>query len=88
VIRSGLPKAEIRTRCKAHALQWAAEIDGGKLSRDVVPQKIVNFLASTIMGEVNRDSRPIHRATGYPAPTPKRGVMDVIREAQAREAAA
>lgn len=88
VIRSGLPKAEIRTRCKAHALQWAAEIDAGKLSRDVLPQKIVNFLASTIMGEVNRDSRPIHRATGYPAPAPKRGVMDVIREAQAREAVA
>jgi hypothetical protein len=83
-----LPKSEIRTRCKAHALQWAAEIDAGKLSRDVVPQKIVNFLASTIMGEVNRDSRPIHRATGYPVPAPKRGVMDVIREAQAREAAA
>lgn len=65
-IRTGLPRAEIKTRCHAHALQWAAEIDAGKLPRDVVPQKIANFLAASIMGEANRDSRTIHRANAKP----------------------
>jgi hypothetical protein len=53
-IASGLPKAEIKQVCLAHAMQWAAEIEGGKLSRDVVPSKIANFLSSTIMREKAR----------------------------------
>lgn len=65
-IRAGLPKAEVKNRCLAHAMQWAAEIDGGKMPRDVIPAKIANFLAASIMGEVNRDARPIHRANNRP----------------------
>lgn len=65
-IKLGLPKDEIKNRCLAHALQWAAEIDAGKLPRDVLPQKIANFLAASIMGEANRDNRTVHRANARP----------------------
>ncbi len=57
-IASGLPQAEIKQVCLAHAMQWAAEIEGGKLSRDVVPSKIANFLASTIMRDKARAVAP------------------------------
>lgn len=53
-VASGLPQPEIKNICLAHAMQWAAEIEGGKLSRDVVPSKIANFLSSTIMREKAR----------------------------------
>lgn len=66
VLAAGLPKPEIKRRCLANALQWAAEIDAGKLPRDVLPQKIANFLRASIMGEVNRDVRPIHRTNARP----------------------
>lgn len=65
-IKLGLPKDEIKNRCLAHALQWAAEIDAGNLPRDVLPQKIANFLAASIMGEANRDNRTVHRANARP----------------------
>lgn len=55
-VASGLPSDEIKKICTAHALQWAAEIEGGKLSQNVLPSKIANFLASTIMREKARSA--------------------------------
>jgi uncharacterized protein YdaU (DUF1376 family) len=51
---SGLDAEAIKTHCIAHALQWAAEIEAGKLSDTVVPSKIANFLSASIMGATNR----------------------------------
>lgn len=48
-IRSGLTASEVKDRCLAHALQWAAEIENGADPRKVLPQKIGNFLAASIM---------------------------------------
>lgn len=53
-IATGLPADEIKTRCMAHALQWAAEIENGARPDKVLPNKIMNFLARSIMGEVNQ----------------------------------
>lgn len=49
-----LAKAEVKQRCLAHAMQWAAEIEGGKSAHSVVPSKIANFLSASLMGELNR----------------------------------
>lgn len=90
-VRAGLSKDEVKTRCLAHALQWAAEIDAGKMPRDVVPAKIANFLAASIMGEVNRDSRTIHRTNATPVSgktdPPKKTLSDVLRKRDADRAA-
>ncbi len=51
---SGLTADDVKTHCVAHALQWAAEIEAGKLSGSVVPSKIANFLSASIMGATNR----------------------------------
>lgn len=53
-IAGRLPVADVKSRCLAHALQWAAEIDSGKPARLVVPDKIGNFLAASLIGEINR----------------------------------
>lgn len=55
-LAAGLSKAEIKSRCLAHALQWAAEIEGGKRPDAVVPNKIANFLQASIMGERTRSA--------------------------------
>lgn len=92
---SGLDAETIKTHCIAHALQWAAEIEGGKLSGSVVPSKIANFLSASIMGSMNRkaaadtrkarastDDRPMSRAERA------RALMDRQRElARQRETA-
>jgi len=49
-----MTKTDVKAKAVAHALQWAAEIDGGKKPTDVVPTKIANFLAATLMGDINR----------------------------------
>lgn len=53
-IASGRTAEQIKTDCLAHALQWAAEIEGGKRPDQVVPGKIANFLSASIMGAKNR----------------------------------
>jgi len=58
---SGLTADEIKTHCVAHALQWAAEIEAGKLSGSVVPSKIANFLSASIMGATNRKAAADNR---------------------------
>lgn len=56
VLASGLSKDQIKDHCLAHALQWGAEIEGGKNFRDVIPTKIANFLSASIMaGKVRAD---------------------------------
>lgn len=76
------PPDKIRDFCLAHALQWGAEIANGKLSRDVVPDKIVNFLSATIMREINRAAASETVRPGKPSSVhPK-----IAREIEAREA--
>lgn len=53
-IASGLTATEVRDRCLAHALQWAAEMENGTRPDKVLPSKISNFLARSIMGEINQ----------------------------------
>lgn len=53
-IAGRMDREEVKQRCLAHALQWGAEIEGGKSQREVVPQKIANFLTASLMGEINR----------------------------------
>lgn len=46
----------VKTKCTAIALQWAAEIEAGKLPRDVLPGHIHNFLKAYLIGDINRDA--------------------------------
>jgi hypothetical protein len=77
-----LPKDDVKNRCMVHALQWAAEIEGGKSPGCVVPTKIANFISTSIMGEINRaavaDVRLAHAkpksATGETYVVPKKVV--------------
>ena len=89
VLASGLSNEDVKTKCVAHALQWAAEIENGKRASDVVPAKIQNFLSASIMGEVNRaavaDVR-MSKAAAQPA-APKTSLRQVLNAAKAaREA--
>lgn len=81
---SGLDAEAIKTHCIAHALQWAAEIEAGKLSDTVVPSKIANFLSASIMGATNRkaaaDTRRSRQPDGKPA---KKTVMQILAEREA-----
>lgn len=52
----------------AHALQWGAEIDAGKLVRDVVPSSPANFIRGSIVSQANKSAA----AKGRPAP-PRQG---------------
>ena len=75
-LNSGLSANETSTHCQGHALQWAAEIENGKLARDVVPSKIANFLAATITATAHRGAQQsvrIARANrGYPSADPSK----------------
>lgn len=51
---TGWKPEDVHRECEVHARQWAAEIAGGKLSRDVLPQKIANFLCSSIVSKANK----------------------------------
>lgn len=46
---------EIKQFCLGHALQWALDIDNGRSPRDVVPDRVTNFLTASLMGSKNRD---------------------------------
>lgn len=82
-LASGLDAEAVKTHCIAHALQWAAEIDAGKLSGSVVPSKIANFLSASIMGASNRKASADARKAvsgGRPA---KKTVMQILAEREA-----
>lgn len=53
-INSGLTANEVRDACIAHALQWGLEIENGARPDKVLPTKIANFLARSIMGDINQ----------------------------------
>jgi hypothetical protein len=53
-INSGLTATEVRDFCVAHAMQWGLEIENGQRPEKVLPSKIANFLARSIMGDVNQ----------------------------------
>ena len=55
-------KDEIKSFCLGHALQWAAEIEGGKRPGAVVPDKIANFLSRSLMGAVGQKASQEVRA--------------------------
>ena len=82
---AGWTKDETKDFCVANAMQWATEIDNGKLPREVVPDKIANFLGASIMGAKNRkaaaDTRATHKG-GRPS------TSDMIGRALARREAA
>jgi hypothetical protein len=66
---SGKSAEQIKSDCLAHALQWAAEIEGGKSARDVVPGKIANFLAASIMGaKVRSDVAEVRKSKAVSKP--------------------
>lgn len=89
VIAAGLSADEVKTKCVAHALQWAAEIENGKRSNDVVPAKIQNFLSASIMGEVNRKAVADVRMAKVVTTAPKTSLRQVLNDAKAaREAGA
>jgi hypothetical protein len=56
----GFNKADADKHAKdaavAHALQWAAEIDGGKLPRDVIPTNPANFIRGSIVSQRNKQT--------------------------------
>lgn len=54
-LASGRTAEQIKSDCLGHALQWAAEIENGKRPDQVLPTKIANFLAASIMGAKSRD---------------------------------
>lgn len=82
-IAGRLPRDEVKRHCVAHALQWAAEIEGGKSSSAVVPSKIANFLAATIMGDVNRGSVADIRKARF-APQAKKSLIERAAERRAQ----
>lgn len=52
-----------RDAAVAHALQWAAEIDNGKLTRDVVPSNPANFIRGSVARQYTMGQRrPSNRA--------------------------
>lgn len=53
-INSGLSANEVTEFCLGHALQWAAQIENGEDPQKVLPSKLANFLASSIMSAVNQ----------------------------------
>lgn len=77
-LASGLTADEVKTHCVAHALQWAAEIEGGKLSGSVVPGKIANFLSASIMGATNRKA-----AADAKKANPKPSMLELLRKQRA-----
>jgi hypothetical protein len=54
----GLTVEEARAHAKqsavAHALQWALEIENGKLSGDVVPKQIANFIRGSVASQLTK----------------------------------
>lgn len=58
-VNSGLSSNEVVEICLGHALQWATEIENGSSPHKVLPSKIVNFLARSVMGDINQ--RRIHQ---------------------------
>lgn len=57
-----------RNSAIAHAMQWAAEIEGGKRPSDVVPSHVANFIRGAIVAQFNKSARSPARsgASGRP----------------------
>ncbi len=88
-INAGLPLNEIRDLCAGHALQWGLEIENGARPDKVLPTKIANFLARSIMGDVNQrkiqtvreeKQRQPYDARGRPSPSAAAGVEKIETE--------
>jgi hypothetical protein len=82
-VAANLSKNEIKTRCLAHAMQWAAEIESGRNHHTVVPNKIANFLSASIMGEVNRGK--VAEVKAARVPSGRRTGGETPEERKARE---
>jgi uncharacterized protein YdaU (DUF1376 family) len=69
----GLTVDEARQHAKqsaiAHALQWALEIENGKLSDAVVPRQIANFIRGSVASQLTKTNfrKPASAATGETA---------------------
>jgi len=67
-----LTATEVKDRCLAHALQWAVEIENGASADKVLPSKLANFLARSIMSEVGQNRvqevRERRATNGYGGP--------------------
>jgi hypothetical protein len=83
---SRFPADELKAKAQAHALQWAAELEAGKRPDQVLPNKIANFLASTIMGEFNRQQCADVRKAKVDKNAGKPTVAEVIAKRMAAEA--
>lgn len=90
---AGATVDDVKNFCIAHALQWAAEIDGGKRPDQVVPSKVANFLGASFMGAFRRGEVADvikGKAMSGPAPGGKPYVsraMAALRAIEAEEAA-
>lgn len=87
-INSGLTANEVTERCMAHALQWAVEIENGLRPEKVLPSKIANFLARSIMGEVNQQKiqgvREARAGQPYPPRVEKTSLVDGVVKTETR----
>lgn len=83
---AGASVDEVKQFCLAHALQWAAEIDGGKRPDQVVPSKIANFLGASFMGSRNRDQIASVRRDKAQAPAAYHGKPEQPRKRTLRDA--
>lgn len=86
-IAGRIPRDEVKRHCVSHALQWAAEIDGGKASASVVPGKIANFLVASIMGDMNRTASAELRRSKAATQPAKKTVKQALADREARQAA-
>ena len=72
-LNAGMTANEVRAFCLAHALQWGVEIENGQRPDKVLPSKISNFLARSIMGSVNQARSQAVRERREQAPRPPFG---------------
>lgn len=65
----GLSTNEARTLARqaalAHAMQWATEINGGRLSRDVVPSSPANFIRGSIVAQRNKQRQSLAKGPAH-----------------------
>lgn len=69
-----------RTSAIAHAVQWAAEIEGGKRARDVVPSHVANFIRGAIVGQFNKSARGGRAPVGRPGEGEAQRRMRIISQ--------
>lgn len=69
-----IPMETIRRVCEAEAMQWALEIDAGKLPMDVLPNKIRPYLSAQV--------RKAHDRTNQPQSTKEKGGVYALLESE------